>query len=150
MNQVKVIKGQTGMVITPNPKKPEWNFFLVEEVAGLNFQNGFLRGAKKVAITVAPQDLVWAQANIKENMFIPGRIQVTESHSPFYDGQEPKKNPTTNVVVTSNGQPVYQQRRFNQDVNCVDTLLGNDRVQVAASAQSGSDILQQRLMGVTA
>lgn len=35
------------------------------------------------------------------------RVQVNESTTPFYEGQPPKKNPSTDVVFTHKGENIY-------------------------------------------
>lgn len=147
MNQVKVIS-ENGVVVRTNPKNPDAHFFIVEEVAGLSFNaQGFLNKFKRVAIPVGKNDLTFAQANVKDGLVLNGKIQVTESHTPFYTGQTAKMNPNTKVLVLSNGQPVYQQRRFTTDVNAIDVLLATDRVGVSQSGATAEQMLAARLVG---
>lgn len=56
-----------------------------------------------------------------------GKIVIEETLTPYTrkDGstQEPKINPTTKEVITFNGQPVYRNSFFSEDINQADVFL---------------------------
>lgn len=58
---------------------------------------------------------------------VPGKIVIEESLTPYVrkDGskQEPKINPDTGEIITYQGQPVYRNTRFTEDLNAQDVLL---------------------------
>lgn len=67
----------------------------------------------------------------------PSRIIVRESTTPFYDGQQPKMNPSTQEVVTHNGQDIYRETDLvGANSSETDSKLSNDKTGVAASAAS--------------
>lgn len=63
-------------------------------------------------------------------------LLAIESTSPYYEGQEPKINPSTGAVVTHNGQPIYRSTKLGK-MGDAEELLSNDRVAVA---QESSDL----------
>lgn len=71
---------------------------------------------------------------------------VEESHEPFYEGQEPKINPSTGEVVTSDGQEVYRQtfiKPKSEEAN--DKLLTIDRepVKQTQATEANTEFAQQ-------
>ena len=48
---------------------------------------------------------------------LDGQIQVRESYSPFYEGQDPKSNPTTGEVFLKEGNEVYRDTQFITDTS---------------------------------
>ena len=61
-----------------------------------------------------------------------GKIVVEETLTPYIkkDGtkQEPKINPSTNEVITYQGQPVYRNTYFTEDLNAQDVFLKDSNV----------------------
>ena len=79
---------------------------------------------------------------LKEGMELPGNIVITDSLTPFFEGQDPievpirdEKNKETGEmrVLTSNGKPVY--RDYTHDVTGTkqDYKLDYDQVEVGAA-----------------
>lgn len=54
---------------------------------------------------------------------LSGKIVRTESRTPLYEGQEPKKNPKTNEIHLVDGAPVYFIDEWSSDMNAQDKLI---------------------------
>lgn len=154
MNQVKVIKNKDGVVLVQNTKKPDYHYFLVEEISKLSITgDGFLSKIRKMALPVGPNELEYAKREIREGIVIDGKIVVEEQTTPFLDkkgnvipNQLPKMNPQTKVVITSNGQPVYRRQRFTNNLNEGDIFVPSDRVGVTQGAATAESMLASRIL----
>ena len=66
---------------------------------------------------------------------VEGKLVVTETTVPYIkkDGtpQEPKRHGGTNEVMMYNGQPIYRNTDFSEDLNAQDVLLTNVAVEEA-------------------
>ncbi len=86
--------------------------FESKEEANL-FATGFVSEKKKVAFKTGQLETMRALVKthkLEAGAEMPGaKIIIRESTTPFYEGQNPKMNPTTEEVVTVNGQPVYRE-----------------------------------------
>lgn len=101
--------------------------------------NGYLAFANRSAFITMDEDTAKEmEPLLKEDMPYPidGNIVVRESLTPFYDGQEPKINPSTNEVILHNGQPVYRDTDFVIGADAEDVLLATDRADVPANAET--------------
>jgi len=79
---------------------------------------------------------------------LAGKIIVKEATKPFYDGQDPKINPSTGEVVTHNGEAIYRTTEFTSDEEAGDQLLKNDssnitEAEVVEVEEEKSDALQE-------
>jgi len=90
--------------------------------------------------------------NLKEgdnfNKVFPVDLVVEEKTEPFYDGQEPKINPSTGEIVTSGGQEVYRYTFVSRkEEQRADKLLQTDSADVPAAkeetAQANTEFAQK-------
>lgn len=96
-----------------------------QEMPTLN--GGFLNIGTRYAYissTIANLEKVITQNKWQHGSEVPGKIIVTESLQPFYEGQKGKINPTTKdpVLVSANGNnyPVFYQANWTDNMNAVD------------------------------
>lgn len=126
MSQVKVaINSKNNQVFTakttPSKDGKTYGFYIVES-NHTSMEGGFIRTTRRTAtLTVdVAQNPGWTAG-----FPLSGKIVIEESHTPFYEGQEVKINPTTKEAVLVNGKPVYRQSRYTENVNAQDVLLVN-------------------------
>lgn len=80
-------------------------------------------------VTLEAEALEFIGDSLKDGQPFPadGKICIEETLTPYTrkDGsiQEAKINPTTKEVITYNGQPVYRNSFFSEDVNQADVFL---------------------------
>ena len=101
--------------------------------------NGFMSFANRSAfITMDEKTAKDMETILKEEQPYPiaGKVVVRESLEPFYEGQEPKINPSTNEVITHLGAPVYRDTDFVFDLEAEDTLLATDREGATVKAEA--------------
>jgi hypothetical protein len=92
--------------------------------------NGYMSFANRSAfITMDEKTAKEMESILQEEQPYPiaGKVVVTESLTPFYDGQEPKTKGADGDVITHQGRPVYRDTQFVFDLDAVDTLLKSDR-----------------------
>lgn len=129
----KIVKNsKNGLVFTPGTKESKdgksYGFYVVED-SKISMEGGFVREDKRTAILTMDNALV-SKVSFKEGQEISGRIQRVESHTPFFEGQEPVINPKDSKQVLRGGKPFYRQDTYTADVNAVDTLIARDTVKV--------------------
>lgn len=92
-------------------------------------------------ITLEEEALEFLEDSLKAGQPFPveGKIVIEETLVPYVrkDGttQEPKINPTTQEVVKYQGQPVYRNSFFTEDMNAQDVFL-RESAAVAAGAEA--------------
>ena len=112
--KLKVFKPKDADSIILTSKNPEYSSILVG-CDTLGISNGFLTRDKRRAFytgkTTDVEDLI-KEFNLKEGSDFPveGKIIILESTSPFYEGQEPKKNPSNGEEITFEGALIYRQQ----------------------------------------
>ena len=149
-NSAKVIvkaHPETGDVITKWEKNGVTYGRIMVAQEGLAINNGYLNTVRRVAfITFDGDALKTMERILKADGAFPlaGTIQVRESLTPFYEGQNPKINPSTDEVMTHKGQPIYRVSEFVSNVDAQDELLANDRTlfEQAVEAETTEDKLQ--------
>ena len=57
---------------------------------------------------------------------IPCKIVVKESTTPFYEGQNPKMNPSTGEILTKDGMEIYRNSVLTFDLSDTDSLIKHD------------------------
>ncbi len=73
--------------------------------------------------------------NFSKKVF-PVDLIVEESTEPFYDGQEPKINPSSGEIVTSGGKEVYRYTRVSKEEDHkTDILLRTDSEEVSEKTE---------------
>ena len=104
----------TGNVITISEKNPEFGTIRLDAEQNV-FSNGFFNVQKRTAF-VRGRIVDLESLNLKDGQVLTGQIVRKESFEPFYDGQSPKINPTTNEVVLTDGQPTYLEFEYSEDM----------------------------------
>lgn len=134
MSTVKVMAHPTsGNVITPSRNNPEWGTFRVDS-ENKSMEGGILNISKRSAfIRGKISDL--EQLGLRPNQTLAGKIQKQESFSPFYEGQSPKINPSTNEVVLTNGRETYLQYEYTSNPDALDVWVGDTSNEVNAQTE---------------
>ncbi len=88
------------------------------------------RVSKRVAFITLEEEVVnLLQPSLIDGGEFPvaGKLVVNETTTPYIkkDGtpQEPKRHGGTNEVMTYNGQPIYRNTSFSEDINAQDVFL---------------------------
>ena len=113
---VKVVKHPvTGNVITISEKNPEFGTIRLDAEQNV-FSDGFFNVQKRTAF-VRGRLVDLESLNLKDGQVLAGQIVRKESFEPFYEGQTPKINPTTNEVVLTDGRPTYLEFEYTEDMS---------------------------------
>jgi len=157
MNTSQVLSNQplvkahpvTGAIVTyfENSKGETFGKIRVDQRAPV-INNGFMSFANRSAfITLNEKDAKAMETILIEDTPYPieGRVVVTESLEPFYDGQEPKRRGAEGEVITHMGAPVYREANYVFDIEATDRLLVSDRdgVTVTTKADSLAELSEQ-------
>lgn len=131
---------QTGLVITEGTSTNGNRFgkFCVQQSILEAGEGNIVNVRSRAAfITVFGDDIDKLKGLLSDGMEypLPGRIVRTESRTPIYEGQEPKKNPSTGEVHLVDGAPVYFVDEWSSDLNAQDKLIKSS---VAATAEVSS------------
>jgi hypothetical protein len=120
MSKVRVTAHpKTGAVVTPSKNNAEYGTIRVEE-SGLRISNGFANMKRRPAfIRGKVSDL----SGLKAGDELPGKIIAKESFEPWYEGQTPKMNPTTEKAHLVDGQKVFLQYEYTEDLTAQDSLI---------------------------
>lgn len=146
-NQVKVVANKnTGETVTmrtitdKDGESREVGVVMVQSTA-LAGLSALGRLSKRTAfITLEEEALEFLAGDLNDGADFPvaGKICIEETLTPYVrkDGtkQEPKINPTTEEVITYNGEPVYRNSFFTEDINQADVFLKE-----SAQVEAGSD-----------
>jgi hypothetical protein len=128
-------------IISVNNGNPEYGSIMLRSES-MELRDGWIRPVARVGrVTNRVEELVKLvkQFNLKEGddfsrKVMPVKLTIKEQTTPFYDGQEPKINPTTGEVITSGGKEVYRSTFVNPEGSDeMDTLLVSDKVNVSVS-----------------
>lgn len=147
MSQVKIAtasKDSTELIgISPNNK--EFGYIRVESAESVQFgAGGWLNARVKSALIKGKvTDLqTWVKANnIKVGSLITGKIVAKESHTPFYQGQQPKRAGQDGEILHVAGQPIYRNTEFTLDESMQDELIQHENViSGAARVVAGNDV----------
>lgn len=131
MSKVVSVTAKDGQVVIPSttPGKESSGYMRVEfEITTM--ENGFIRKEKRSAL-IRGKVADLSSLNLKEGAKIIGQIIHKEKTEKSYPEQEPKINPSTMEVVTSNGLPVYRESFYTADQDATDILLSTDKVEVS-------------------
>tara|TARA_R110000772_G_scaffold62137_1_gene139592 strand:- start:7244 stop:7711 length:468 start_codon:yes stop_codon:yes gene_type:complete len=121
----------TGAIVTyfDNSKGETFGKIRVDQRAPV-INNGFMSFANRSAfITLDEKTAKEMETILAEDKAYPiaGKVVVTESLTPFYEGQEPKRKGADGEVITHLGAPVYRDTNYVFDLEAKDTLLAGDR-----------------------
>lgn len=95
-------------------------------------ENGWMRNQKRTAFL---RGLVTDLANFKAGQTLTGQIIRRESHVPFYEGQSPKINPQTGEIILLNGQPVYKEDSYTEDMNASSYQFVSETTAIAVAEE---------------
>ena len=106
---------------------PEWCSIRVESSV-LENDEGFWTLKTRVAkirLQVVLAKAMIEKGLLKDGLELPvkGKIIVKESFDPFYEGQQPKINPSTGELVLFMQQGVYRQSIFTSNMNDKDMFI---------------------------
>lgn len=120
-SDVKVVAHpETGAVITQNVNKPEFGTLRLDS-ENVSMSGGYLNKNRRTAFVGGNYE-EFKSLGLRAGQVMPGLIQKQESFSPFYEGQSPKINPTTQEVIFKNGKEVYLQFEYIADSNAADSI----------------------------
>lgn len=123
----RILKG-TSIVL--NEKNPEYASIALESNS-FSMEGGFVNEEHRVAFLGGKtEDLQkFAKAvNFQPDAMVEGKIIINEGFKEFYPGQDPKINPTTNAVITSEGKPVYRNYSYTTNEDAQDVYQKSDKV----------------------
>jgi hypothetical protein len=134
---------ETGKVITyfENAKGETFGKVRVDQRTAV-INNGFMSFANRSAFITYDEDTAKEMESVLisgKPYPIAGKVCVTESTEPFYEGQEPKTKGADGDVILHNGQPVFRDTNYVFDLNAIDTLLAGDKAGVPVGAEEDSD-----------
>ena len=135
---VTLAAGKTDVVSVSKTNPENGSIMVKAETVTLN-DNGFEVEEVRVAFIKGTVE------NLRKRNLKPGddysvkvtpiKLVVKEQFEPFFPGQEPKKNPKTNEIITSSGAPVYRYTyAVSESSPMVDSKLATDKV--GASVQT--------------
>lgn len=108
------------------------NFTIMVKQASFSGFSGIARQSTRVAFITMDSSMKESLAPfITDNSPFPveGKIVIKETLTPYVksDGtlQSPKINPTTGEVLTHNGQPIYRNTSFTDNLSEQDVLLSS-------------------------
>lgn len=131
----------TKAVITVSENNPEYGTIRLDEES-IQFQNNFMNKTRR-SVFIRGKVVDLESLNYKANQALAGKIIKRESFEPFYEGQSPKINPTTQKVVLKDNKPVYLEFVYTLDMKAQDEWVeSSEEVSnpVAESAQAEQNI----------
>ena len=132
---------KTGAVITVSSNNPEYGTIRLDEES-VQFQNNFMNKTRR-SVFIRGKVVDLESLGYKANQALAGKIIKRESFEPFYEGQEPKMNPTTGDIVLKDNKPVYLEFIYTLDAKAQDVWVESseeDLDPVAESAQAEQNI----------
>lgn len=102
-------------------------FIRVEQTVRTFNDGGWTRNTNRSALIKGTVEDLEA-LNLKAGQKLPGKIVVQETTEEPYPDAQPKMNPSTEEIITHQGQPVYRETFFTQDMSKQDTILEMDKV----------------------
>ena len=127
-NQVKVVlqPDKTDLInLFPLSSDGVQRGSIMVESSEIHINNGFATESKRVAFINGDINVL-GKLGLKVGSLLEGKIIVAESTTPYFEGQQPKINPSTKAVINHGGLPVYRKSTFVTDLNAVDVLLTSD------------------------
>lgn len=137
MKSLVKVTAKDGAVVIASSNNAEYGYIRVEST-GQSFKDGWLRTEKRSALIKGKT----ADLNLlgfKEGQVLPGKIQIVESTKAPYAGAQPKQNPSTGEICKSaNGQDIYRDGIYTENVNAEDVFVEIARTAVVANAASNA------------
>lgn len=141
---VTLAEGRTDVVMVSKTNSDNASIMVKQSTMSANDQGfiqeevrvGFVKGATE---TLKKLNLK-AGDNFSEKAF-PIKLVVVEQFEPFFEGQEPKKNPKTDEIITSSGALVYRYTyAVSESSPMVDSKLPTDKVGVTQAQEAKKEI----------
>jgi hypothetical protein len=126
-------------IIVRNANKPEEGSIMFQE-SHISLNGGYTNIQRRVhfqAGKIEDLKILCKEMKLKLGVGVTGyKILVKESITPFFEGQDPKINPTTLEIMKSQGKDIYRKTVL-ASVNSTETdeLLANDKVGVTEPAK---------------
>ena len=149
MSELRVAPFKDGQIIKPSTKKEGWGTAMVIGET-VKFNNGIMNVTKRIGFLRAPIAHIEAlglaagdDLNAKLKSLGSDQVKIVrkESLTPFFEGQEAKKNPKTEAVIKdAQGNPIYMQDSLvGLASGEEDELIQNATATVAAASEAGDD-----------
>ena len=149
-NQVTIVANSTSGLVVNMRTITDKSTGESREVGSVMVQSKALSGlsglgrvqTRTAFITLEQEALDFLGDSLIDGAILPvaGKIVIEETLTPYVrkDGskQEAKINPTTNQVITYQGQPVYRNTYFSEDVNAQDVFLRETPAMAGVSTDS--------------
>ena len=149
-NQVTIVANSTSGLVVNMRTITDKSTGESREVGSVMVQSKALSGLSRLGrvqtrtafITLEQEALDFLGDSLIDGAILPvaGKIVIEETLTPYVrkDGskQEAKINPTTNQVITYQGQPVYRNTYFSEDVNAQDVFLRETPAMAGVSTDS--------------
>lgn len=149
-NQVTIVANSTSGLVVNMRTITDKSTGESREVGSVMVQSKALSGLSRLGrvqtrtafITLEQEALDFLGDSLTDGAILPvaGKIVIEETLTPYVrkDGskQEAKINPTTNQVITYQGQPVYRNTYFSEDVNAQDVFLRETPAMAGVSTDS--------------
>lgn len=122
--QVKVKANEDGSLITVSGNNTEYGWIRLEQerfVLGSWAQNKTVSAL--MMGTVENLELIVNSLNLKDGSTVPGQIVTKMSHEPFYPGQGMHCYGDSGIPCLKDGQPIYRQTMYTQDLTETDELI---------------------------
>lgn len=146
---VSLAKGATSIVMV-SPKNPDFAAIMLRSDVSTSNTAGFLQTEHRVGwLKGKTEEIQMLAKDLKEGddfsaKCFPVKLVVKESNTPFYEGQEPKRNPKTNEIVTSLGATVYRQTLVvSESSSEADVKLTTDKAEAAVGAPSTKEAVNE-------
>ena len=141
---VTLAEGRTDVVNVSKTNPENGSIMVKAETVTLN-DNGFEVEEVRVAFIKGTVE------NLRKRNLKPGddysvkvtpiKLVVKEQFEPFFEGQEPKKNPKTDEIITSSGAPVYRYTyAVSESSPMVDSKLPTDKVGVTQAQEAKREV----------
>lgn len=133
---VQIYQFKDGSTIKAFDNKPEFGRLIVATTTEEINAQGWLNTTTRVAFIKGKMaDLEARFGDKAKGDLVSDKLTIVrkESTSPFYEGQQPKVNPSTAEVITHNGAPVYMQFEI-APAGTADVLVGTEAVAEPAEA----------------
>lgn len=137
MSTVKVTgasNANPNQIVGVSTNNPEYGYIRVES-ATVQMNNGWLNSVTRSALIKGKTaDLKKYAENLSIGTELPGKIVVKESLTPFYEGQQPKRNGNSadSVVlfkrVDGVEKPIYRTTEYTMDMTVQDEMISHDNV----------------------
>lgn len=122
--QVKVKANEDGSLITVSENNTDYGWIRLEQerfVLGSWAQNKTVSAL--MMGTVENLELIVNSLNLQDGSEVPGQIVTKMSHEPFYPGQGMHSYGDSGIPCLKDGQPIYRQTLYTQDLTETDELI---------------------------